>query len=148
MQDPKNFILGGKAIFTIKIKEEHAAAAQTKLFYTFKVEKFGNENNPSYAIRVLTGPDNWSNYAYMGILNATYGKIYLTAKSKFEENSIPVRIARWALSLIWIREQLPDGYEFHHEGRCGRCGRKLTTPESVTSGFGPVCGPLALTAGF
>jgi hypothetical protein len=26
-----------------------------------------------------------------------------------------------------------------HEGRCGRCGRKLTVPESIESGFGPEC---------
>ena len=26
-----------------------------------------------------------------------------------------------------------------HEGRCGKCGRKLTVPESLTSGLGPEC---------
>jgi hypothetical protein len=34
---------------------------------------------------------------------------------------------------------LPESVEFFHEGRCGKCGRKLTTPESVTAGFGPEC---------
>jgi len=29
--------------------------------------------------------------------------------------------------------------EVHHEGRCGRCGRALTVPESIKSGFGPEC---------
>jgi hypothetical protein len=27
----------------------------------------------------------------------------------------------------------------YHEGRCGACGRRLTTPESISSGLGPVC---------
>jgi len=26
-----------------------------------------------------------------------------------------------------------------HEGACGRCGRTLTVPESIASGFGPEC---------
>ena len=29
-----------------------------------------------------------------------------------------------------------DGW---HEGRCGRCGRKLTVPESIEAGYGPEC---------
>lgn len=28
---------------------------------------------------------------------------------------------------------------FLHEGACGKCGRPLTTPESIQSGIGPVC---------
>ena len=26
-----------------------------------------------------------------------------------------------------------------HSGCCGRCGRKLTVPESIDTGLGPVC---------
>jgi hypothetical protein len=29
--------------------------------------------------------------------------------------------------------------EFWHEGRCGRCGRRLTVPDSIASGYGPEC---------
>ena len=32
-----------------------------------------------------------------------------------------------------------DGYILHTEGRCVRCNRKLTTPESIKTGIGPVC---------
>lgn len=28
---------------------------------------------------------------------------------------------------------------YYHEGRCGRCRRKLTVPESIINGIGPVC---------
>lgn len=31
------------------------------------------------------------------------------------------------------------GYKLHLEGRCVRCNRKLTTPESITAGIGPEC---------
>jgi hypothetical protein len=29
--------------------------------------------------------------------------------------------------------------EFWHEGKCCRCGRKLTVPASIASGIGPEC---------
>ncbi len=47
-----------------------------------------------------------------------------------------------AFSWAWrkmLRNELPDQLEIWHEGRCGRCNRKLTVPESVASGFGPEC---------
>jgi len=30
--------------------------------------------------------------------------------------------------------------EIWHEGRCGRCNRKLTVPASIALGIGPECG--------
>tara|TARA_R110002096_G_scaffold84290_4_gene194649 strand:+ start:14 stop:667 length:654 start_codon:yes stop_codon:yes gene_type:complete len=35
--------------------------------------------------------------------------------------------ARWGRMEIW------------HEGKCSRCGRKLTVPSSIATGLGPVC---------
>ena len=35
--------------------------------------------------------------------------------------------------------ELPEQLEFWHAGRCGRCGRRLTVPASIASGFGPEC---------
>ena len=35
--------------------------------------------------------------------------------------------------------EIGPGLEFFHAGRCGRCGRALTVPESVASGYGPEC---------
>lgn len=34
---------------------------------------------------------------------------------------------------------LPSQIEVWHEGRCGACGRRLTVPESIANGLGPVC---------
>ena len=27
----------------------------------------------------------------------------------------------------------------YHVGKCGKCGKKLTTPESILTGLGPTC---------
>ena len=34
---------------------------------------------------------------------------------------------------------LPDFIEIYHDGRCGKCGRQLTVPASIETGFGPEC---------
>lgn len=36
-------------------------------------------------------------------------------------------------------KELPEQIEVWHEGRCGRCGRRLTVPESIANGLGPEC---------
>ena len=36
-------------------------------------------------------------------------------------------------------ERFADRLEFLFEGRCRRCNRKLTNPESIESGIGPEC---------
>lgn len=38
-------------------------------------------------------------------------------------------------STEWFRR----GYWLHTSGMCFRCNRKLTTPESIETGIGPVC---------
>jgi len=32
-----------------------------------------------------------------------------------------------------------SGVKIFHEGKCCRCGRRLTTPTSVQNGIGPEC---------
>jgi Family of unknown function (DUF6011) len=66
-------------------------------------------------------------------------EVVLTAKSHYTAETVPVRVLRWALVRVWNDLPLPEGYRLHHEGRCGRCGRLLTVPESITSGYGPEC---------
>lgn len=133
------FILAGKAIFTV--------SSVTGQRYTFKVtHKEATERWPeTWFISVLTGPDNTKDYTYLGIVNRD-GMIKMTNKSGFGEGSVPVRVARWALNIAWGRTTLPEGYKIQHEGRCGRCGRLLTVPESIESGIGPECAKHAVYA--
>jgi len=46
----------------------------------------------------------------------------------------------WSLSERGEESKWHDrGYRLLWEGRCVRCNRKLTVPESIRSGIGPVC---------
>ena len=127
------FITAGKATFTVSNgKGEH---------YTYRVTKKEAQGNypAAHFINLLTGPDNTSDYTYLGVLDAATGKVRTTAKSRYNSDSKPVKVASWALSIVWQNATLPEGYAIQHEGRCGRCGRALTVPESIESGIGPEC---------
>lgn len=129
----KEFITAGKAIFTVSNNNgEH---------YTFQItrKEASGKYPTTWFVALLTGPDNCTDYTYMGMLNIVTGAVNLTRKSRFSEQSTPVRVIRWALSKVWEEKNLPVGYSIHHEGKCGRCGRRLTVPESILSGIGPEC---------
>lgn len=129
----RNFILGGTAIFTVSNGQgQH---------YTFRVDHSEGDQRfaPAWFIKMLTGPDNTSDYTYMGKIDAEMGEVVITTKSKFAAGSQAVKVAGFVLRVVWGRQELPAGYEIMHNGCCARCGRMLTVPESVESGFGPEC---------
>ena len=39
------------------------------------------------------------------------------------------------------RSKLHDKLSVYHDGVCSKCHRKLTTPESLKKGMGPICSP-------
>jgi hypothetical protein len=129
----RNFILGGKAIFTVRsVTGEHL---------TFRVlRKDACEKYPeAFFAHLLTGPDNTADYTYMGKLDPKTGVVSLTRASRYGDESKPMKVANWALKHAFEEKELPEGYAMYHMGLCGRCGRPLTVPESVESGFGPEC---------
>jgi hypothetical protein len=140
----KEFVTGGKATFTIEVANDFATKNELKPHYTFKVKKKeANGNYPeAYFVSLLTGPDNENSFSYLGVLNPNAGEVRLTAKSRLQDDSMVVKILKRTLARLWANqgeEIAKAGFDVHHEGKCGRCGRKLTVPESVKSGFGPEC---------
>ncbi len=127
-------------------------------YYTFKLRR-PNGEAPMF-VGLLTGPNNEADYTYLGLLvsfpemtekttdagtklrvptGRTLWTVKLTAKSRMNDNSKPVMVARWAIHHGTTDRQIPVGYKVHHEGKCGCCGRKLTVPESIERGIGPEC---------
>lgn len=140
----KEFITAGKSTFTFSVNAEYAAANNLKPHYTFKVvKKEANDRWPeTYFVSVLTGPDNTTSYTYLGMLDPKNGSIRTTAKSCMTDAALPVRLINRTLALVWENESdkiVAAGFNLQHAGKCGRCGRKLTTPKSVEQGFGPEC---------
>jgi len=129
------FIMAGNAYFTVR-------SIKTGTRYTYRVSRAKNDN-PRYAnsgetffVALLTGPQNETDYSYMGIIRNR--EFRTTGKSRYNERTLPVQAFRWVLG--WLqRDAFPPQTELWHEGRCGRCGRKLTVPESIEAGIGPEC---------
>ena len=125
----KRFFEAGRAVFTVDNgKGTH---------YTYKISH-RDENQPLF-VSLLTGPDNTSSYTYMGIYDPNTHQVRLTQKSKYTEETQPVKVVRWAIKQVVENKPLPEGYQIHHEGRCCKCGRTLTTRESCDRGVGPEC---------
>ena len=91
---------------------------------------------PRYFVSLLSGPDNESDFVYLGMVSDNVFR--LTRKSRMTSDSLPVRAFTWAFTKL-VQRTMPPQLEVWHEGRCGRCNRKLTVPESVAAGIGPEC---------
>lgn len=123
------FFHGENAIFTVSNPQgEH---------YTFKITKRSKE--APFFVTLLTGPNNTQDYTYLGIYIPQHQEVRLTAKSKYREDSTPVKVVRWAIKKVHEGTPLLPGYAIQHEGKCCRCGRMLTDSESIERGIGPEC---------
>lgn len=125
-----DFALAGNAILTVE-------SGKTGTRYTYRVRK-GKAADSPYFVGVLSGPDNTADYTYLGtIFNRTdyrHGR-----KSTINQDAPSARAFAYVWEVLQGRRQWPDALTVYHEGRCGKCARRLTVPESVTRGLGPEC---------
>jgi len=135
----KNFFSGGRALFTVSKENgpKYTFRIDCKLDHTRK--QF--EKNGPYFVKVFKGTENnnYKHYKYLGLYNSNIGKVFLTGKSLFSSNSVEFKTVNWAISTIFNGLPIPNGYFIQHEGKCSKCGRVLTTPESINNGIGPEC---------
>jgi hypothetical protein len=139
------FLLAGHALFTIVSKRTGARK-------TFKVEQAkGEEKKGLFFVKLLVGPSNTQDYKFLGSL---YVKTARDAAADFASHPAlgwKLNKQNWGVessaAVEWIVKHLNtvqdtdllDHAEIWHEGRCGKCGRVLTDPTSISSGLGPVC---------
>jgi uncharacterized protein DUF6011 len=127
----RTFALAGKAVLTFK-----STATGTR--FTFKIRRAnGDDPKRPWFVKVLTGPSNHDDYAFIGTIFED-GRFRHGQKSKIARTAPSVCAFTWAWEKV-RGGSLPATLEVWHEGRCGRCGRLLTVPESVASGLGPEC---------
>ncbi len=129
------YILGGHGMLTVE-------SPKTGARFTFKCHRPGKPQTPGKPpvpvfVSVLTGPDNTSDYQYLGAIFQDRDFV-ITKKSKISTSAPSAVAFRW----LWERAltgSLPPSVRVMHHGRCGLCGRVLTVPESIETGIGPVC---------
>ena len=130
------FLTGGAATFTVlnlQNKQRCTLRVQTKGARLLQ----GNTifRGAKSLVAEQTGSDNVLDFTTIGHFNEAWG-LHLVKKK-----------GRGVDTITWLREKLwkpgfthwPDAIRFMHAGRCCRCGRVLTVPESIATGIGPEC---------
>lgn len=141
----RRFLLAGDATLTLVSKKTGAR-------FTYRVRQpdapEGQPPKDIWFVSVLSGPDNEGDYAYMGQVWPPRGYSAFTKerleyahgrKSKISPSAPSAQAFAWFARKVLLEQRLPDSLEVWHEGRCCRCGRKLTVPESIAAGIGPEC---------
>jgi len=135
----KEFVLAGNCTFTME-------NTKTGNRLTYKIKKLKDDKKQSpdapdiWFVNVLTGSDNDSDYTFIGSLRVKGDKTYYNHSHKSRIG----RDAQSVKSIIWFviclnDHKIPDHVNFYHKGHCAKCARTLTVPESILSGFGPIC---------
>lgn len=127
--DALSFIMGGNSLFTIYIQT-------TGKHYTFKVLQHHQVEN-RFKVMILNGPDNTHNYKEFGHIIVENG-VPLFHKGHYSFNRDYAELFDIIFLNFSIGVEMPTVTIFH-SGRCCRCGRLLTVPESIVSGIGPEC---------
>lgn len=126
------FMLGGNSYVTLR-------SQKTGNRYTYRIVK---RDDGMTFVSYLAGSDNRKDYIYLGMI---VGDLKFTPTAKSPPEGDPHRAFRYAWRNLVLKQRIAPDLEIWHEGRCGRCGRMLTTPESIERGFGEDCWNFLLT---
>jgi DNA-directed RNA polymerase subunit RPC12/RpoP len=130
-QDALELILAGNSTFTVR----HLVTGNRRTFKVRRPEASFERNDPFYYVYVLTGADNENSYSYMGCIR---NNRYQFPKNKTRASVLTMQVFERVFYQL-LGNMLHPNMEIWHEGKCARCGRKLTVPESIETGFGPEC---------
>lgn len=139
LSDIKRFLLAGKATFTLVSKR----TGERKTFLVEQAEPKPGDVRPAFFVRLLIGPENSSDYRYLGFLFETRSGLHNLKINKDLWGEEAAAAFSWLLRAIDDPMIYSDKFaaeaEFWHAGTCGRCGHLLTDPVSIALGLGPVC---------
>ena len=126
-EDAAEFLFGGNALFTIK-------STSTGRHMTFKVTQSKDGN--VFFVRV-----SWNEgTTYVGFVSKLSPWKLVQGKKGLSPDTDSFKVAKWVFEHLGRKERKNlNGAEFWHHGHCGKCGRILTDPESISRGIGPIC---------
>jgi len=133
----REFAFAGDATFTV-------TSRKTGTRFTYRVEALSGTDDAAgkWFVGVLTGPDNRHDYTYAGMVFEQPDGSHKPTQTR--NSKLPACAPSW-MGFVWLVAQLnadadiSRSAELDPMGKCGRCGRELTDPESIRTGLGPVC---------
>ena len=137
----KQFVLAGKAVFTIT---DNTSGRH----FTYRVNKAAKPRADGGSNYFVSLGISYEGSVYMGMLFPTAhagvkaGSYHfkMTHKSAVGRDSPSYRVfvLFWDAVLDGTIDELTT-LTFRHEGKCCMCARPLTNPESIDAGIGPEC---------
>ena len=139
--DVNAFMFAGKATLTLVSKK--TGARFTYRVRSPKEDDDGRYRNsrPVWFVSLMTSPNNETNYAYLGLIREGDKGLTIGCKSRIgaASTALAARAFTWFVAMLLGQGRLSEDLEVWHEGRCAKCGRTLTVPESLIRGLGPEC---------
>jgi hypothetical protein len=128
LQDAKKFAFAGHALLTLESRK-------TGNHHTYQINVCKDNPDLFFVGHLIAGSADDGSFAYLGAVNLKRDRFFLTKASTASPEAPSVQAFFFFMKLKEMHPQLV----IHHEGRCGRCGRTLTVPESINLGIGPEC---------
>lgn len=132
-EEVPTFVLAGNATITIE-------SGTSGRHFTYRIKRY--EDKDVYFVHLLRGPNNEDDYSYVGAYYPDRSWFHVAKMWQgIRKDMYPpsVRAIQFLFDTLY---NINDNLHVYHEGKCGRCGRKLTTPESILLGYGPECAAL------
>jgi hypothetical protein len=145
--DALQYMMAGKSTFTIKNEVSGNR-------FTYKVNRkkpVGGIEQNVWFVSVLYNPNNESDYKYIGTIfkdSAEEPPVFRhTSKSKVSREAQSFQTFEYVFTHL-MNKSLKSIVNIYRSNRCGRCGKKLTVPESIMNGLGPDCAGKAYQLSF
>lgn len=88
-------------------------------------------------VDLMTGSDNEESFSFIGTLAGEQVRISPKQRTDAQKAQLAAKVINWTIAHAEADDLRT--VRVLHSGCCGRCGRKLTVPESIDSGIGPEC---------
>ena len=124
----QDYIVGGRGILTVR-------SVRTGVHFTYKISRPSRVDGPQILfVSVLVGRETYRYVGQLGVAEMAF----------VASRNAPACMATAAKAFAFLVACLKKGalhadHEVTHEGRCGCCGRWITTPSSLAAGIGPEC---------
>ena len=127
-QAAQDYIVGGRGILTVR-------SVRTGVHFTFKIGKPARADGPWVLfVSVLIGRENYEYLGHVGVAGMAFTSFRRTTRTL----ATAATAVEFLLACLKKNVLHPD-MEVSHQGRCGCCGKLITTPSSLASGIGPEC---------
>lgn len=126
---------------------------KTNIYYTYKFTPVKEGKGPEWwakagviFVKILAGKKEENGkkkkWLYIGLINPTHKKFCIQSQSSnYHAESPTIKGIDFIVEMMYTRPREKWGImKIYHNVRCAKCGRPLTTPESIAEGLGPECG--------